>query len=192
MGKTTLLEDIDGSRNILVKYCRDAKAYGNYYVSQVGHDMRYFAGAQVQQSYGLGNRFNSIAKSVFPLLKKGAKPLESNCCKMVSSLLQINCVVETPNNGHQLSKYSRFESRTSGQTESRQAKDSPEKSTKEETPETLKHFYVNHGNVSTPQFSRIHHFSTSFVFCAPKSNQFGGWKFYRTSSCIYVDLYRSY
>ena len=56
-----------------VKYCCDAKAYVNYYLSQVGHGMPYFAGARVQQGYGLGNLFSSIAKSVFPLVKKGAK-----------------------------------------------------------------------------------------------------------------------
>ena len=59
-----------------VKYCCDAKAYENYYLSQVGHGMPYFAGARVQQGYGLGNLFSSIAKSVLPLVKKGAKTLE--------------------------------------------------------------------------------------------------------------------
>ena len=66
---------IDGSRNIRVKYCCDAKAYENYYLSQVGHGMPYFAGARVQQGYGLGNLFSSIAKSVLPLVKKGSKTL---------------------------------------------------------------------------------------------------------------------
>ena len=58
-----------------VKYCCDAKAYENYYLSQAGHGMPYFAGARVQQSYGLGNLFSSTAKSVLPLVKKGAKTL---------------------------------------------------------------------------------------------------------------------
>ena len=58
-----------------VKYCCDAKAYENYYLSQVGLGMTYFAGARVQQDYGLGNLFSSIAKSVLPLVKKGAKTL---------------------------------------------------------------------------------------------------------------------
>ena len=58
-----------------VKYCCDAKAYENYYLSQVGHGMSYFAGARVQQGYGLGNLFSSIAKSVLHLVKKGAKTL---------------------------------------------------------------------------------------------------------------------
>ena len=58
-----------------VKYCCDAKAYENYYLSQVGHGIPYFAGARVQQGYGLGNLFNSIAKRVFSLVKKGAKTL---------------------------------------------------------------------------------------------------------------------
>ena len=57
-----------------VKYCCDAKAYENYYLSQVGL-LPYFAGARVQQGYGLGNLFSSIAKSVLPLVKKGAKTL---------------------------------------------------------------------------------------------------------------------
>ena len=58
-----------------VKYCCDAKAYGNYCLSQVDYGMPYFAGARVQQGYGLGNLFSSIAKSVLPLVKKGAKTL---------------------------------------------------------------------------------------------------------------------
>ena len=58
-----------------VKYCCDAKAYENYYLSQVGHGMPYFAGARVQQVYGLGNLFSSIAKSVVPLVKNDAKTL---------------------------------------------------------------------------------------------------------------------
>ena len=37
--------------------------------------MPYFVGARVQQGYGLGNLFSSIAKSVLPLVKKGAKTL---------------------------------------------------------------------------------------------------------------------
>ena len=37
--------------------------------------MPYCAGARVQQRYGLGNLFSSIAKSVLPLVKKGAKTL---------------------------------------------------------------------------------------------------------------------
>ena len=38
-----------------VKYCCDAKASENYNLSQVSHGMPYFAGARVQQGYGLGN-----------------------------------------------------------------------------------------------------------------------------------------
>ena len=41
----------------------------------LNHGMPYFAGARVQQRYGLGNLFSSIAKSVLPLIKKGAKTL---------------------------------------------------------------------------------------------------------------------
>ena len=58
-----------------LKYCCDAKAYEYYYLPQVGHGMPYFVGARVQQGYGLGNLFSSIAKSVLPLVKKGAKTL---------------------------------------------------------------------------------------------------------------------
>ena len=56
-----------------VKYCYDAKAFENYYLSQVGHEIPYFSGARIQQGYGLGNLFSSIAKSVLPLVKSGAK-----------------------------------------------------------------------------------------------------------------------
>ena len=69
----------------------------NYYLSQVGHGMPYFAGARVQQGYGLGNLFSSIAKSVLPLVKKGAKTSENKFCKAVSSLLPTSCRVKTSN-----------------------------------------------------------------------------------------------
>ena len=80
-----------------VKYCYDAKAYESYYLSQVGDGMPYFAGARVQQGYGLGNLFSSIAKSVLPLIKKGAKPWENKFYKTVSSLLPMSYTVKTPN-----------------------------------------------------------------------------------------------
>ena len=73
--KNLLLQDINGSRNMRVKYYCDVKAYKNCCLSEVGHGMPYFAGARVQQGYPLGNLFSSIAKSVFPLVKKGAKTL---------------------------------------------------------------------------------------------------------------------
>ena len=69
-GKTLFLQEIVGSRNMRVKYCCDTKAYENYYLSQVGHGMPYFAGARVQQGYGLGNLFSSIVQSVLSLVKK--------------------------------------------------------------------------------------------------------------------------
>ena len=55
------------------KYRCDAKAYENYYLSQVGHGMPYFSGARKQQGHGLGNLFSSITKNVLPLDKNGAK-----------------------------------------------------------------------------------------------------------------------
>ena len=58
-----------------VKYCCDAKVYEKYYLSQVGHGMPYFSGARIQQGYGLGNFFSSIAKSVLPLVKSRAKAI---------------------------------------------------------------------------------------------------------------------
>ena len=74
--KTLLLQEIVGSKNMRVKYCCNTKVYKNYYLSQVGHGMPYFSGERVQQGYGLGNLLSSIAKSVLPLVKKGAKTLE--------------------------------------------------------------------------------------------------------------------
>ena len=50
MGKTTLLQEINGSRNMRVNYCCDAIAYENYYLYQVGYGIPYFAGARVQQA----------------------------------------------------------------------------------------------------------------------------------------------
>ena len=53
-----------------VKYCYDAEAYENYYLSQVGHGMPYFVGARAQLGYGLGNLFSSIPKGAFFLWSK--------------------------------------------------------------------------------------------------------------------------
>ena len=64
-----------------VKYCCDAKAYENYYLSQVGHGMPYFSGARVQQGYGLGNMFNSIDKSVFFDQKRCQNPQKTSFAK---------------------------------------------------------------------------------------------------------------
>ena len=55
------------------KYCCDSQAYQNYYLNQVGHG--YFNDARYQQGYGLGNIFNSIAKTVLPLVKSGSKAI---------------------------------------------------------------------------------------------------------------------
>ena len=84
-----LLLEINGSRNMRVKYmyCCDAKAYENYYLSQVGHGMPYFVGARVQQGYGLGNLFSSIAKSVLPLVKKGAEQVLQSGVEFASDVL---------------------------------------------------------------------------------------------------------
>ena len=92
-----LLLEINGSRNMRVKYCCDAKAYENYYLSQVGHGMPYFVGARVQQGYGLGNLFSSIAKSVLPLVKKGAKTLGKQVLQSGVDLLPMSYTVKTPN-----------------------------------------------------------------------------------------------
>ena len=82
-----------------VKYCCDAKAYENYYLSQVCHGIPYFSGARVQQGYGLGNLFSSIAKSVLPLVKKGAKTLGKQVLKsgvdFASDVLQGKNVKQT-------------------------------------------------------------------------------------------------
>ena len=69
------------------KYCCDAKAYENYYLSQVGHGMPYFSGARIQQGYGLGNLFSSIAKSVLPLVKSGAKAVLQSGVDFASDVL---------------------------------------------------------------------------------------------------------
>ena len=54
-------------------YCCDSKAYERYYLTQVGNGGPYFSGAPFQRGYGLGSIFGSIAKSIMPLIKSGAK-----------------------------------------------------------------------------------------------------------------------
>ena len=98
--------------------------------------MPYFAGARLQQGYGLGNLFRSIAKSVLPLVKKGAKTLGKQVLQsdvdFASDVLQgrqTSC--------HRPSQSSRYESLASSPTK---AKGGTEKSTKEETQETSRYF----------------------------------------------------
>ena len=64
-----------------VAYCCDGRAYEKYYLSQVGHGMPYFSGASYQRGYGLGSIFNSIAKTVLPLIKSGAKAVGKEALK---------------------------------------------------------------------------------------------------------------
>ena len=153
------------------KYCCDAKAYENYYLSQVGHGMPYFLVARVQQGYGLGNLFSSIAKSVLPLVKKGAKTLGK---QVLQSGVEFASDVL---HGKNVKQAAIDQARAAGsnllqvaQHKNKKTKSSTEKSTKEKTQETSRHFLVNHGDVSTPQFGRIHHLSTGFVFGATKPN----------------------
>ena len=58
-----------------VKYCCDSKAYQSYYLNQIGHGGPYFSGAPFQNGYGLGGIFSSLAKSIMPLIKSGAKAI---------------------------------------------------------------------------------------------------------------------
>ena len=56
------------------KYCYyDSKAYQSYYLNQVRNGVSYFSGAPFQSGYGLGSLLTSLAKSVMPLIKSGAK-----------------------------------------------------------------------------------------------------------------------
>ena len=98
MGKTTLLQDIDGSKNMHDKYCCDTKPCKKllFISSRTWHAL--FCWVRVPQGYValvpskmfsfiaknvfplvkkevLGNLFSSIAKNVFPLVKKEAKTL---------------------------------------------------------------------------------------------------------------------
>ena len=56
-----------------VKYCCDSKAYQSYYPNQIGHGGPYFSSAHFQNGYSLGEIFSSLAKSIMPLIKSGAK-----------------------------------------------------------------------------------------------------------------------
>ena len=58
-----------------VKYCCDSTAYQSYYLNQIGHDGPYFSGAPFKNGYGLGGIFSSLAKSIMPLIKSGAKAI---------------------------------------------------------------------------------------------------------------------
>ena len=62
-------------------YCCDSKAYERYYLTQVGNGGPYFSGAPFQRGYGLGSIFGSIAKSIMPLIKSGAKAIGKQALK---------------------------------------------------------------------------------------------------------------
>ena len=62
-------------------YCCDSKAYERYYLTQVGNSSPYFNGAPFQRGYGLGSIFGSIAKSIMPLIKSGAKVIRKQALK---------------------------------------------------------------------------------------------------------------
>ena len=126
------------------KYSCDAKAYENYYLSQVGHGMPYFSGARIQQGYGLGNLFSSIAKSVLPLVKSGAKAVGK---QVLQSGVDFASDVLNGKNAKQaaIDRAKSAEFLTSSQTKSE-----TKKSTKEKALETPRHLRLNHGDVSTP------------------------------------------
>ena len=63
------------------KYCCDSKAYQSYYLNQVGNGGLYFSGAPFQRGYGLGSIFTSLAKSIMPLVKSGAKAIGKQALK---------------------------------------------------------------------------------------------------------------
>ena len=130
--------------------------------------MPYFVGARVQQGYGLGNLFSSIAKSVLPLVKKGAKILEK---QVLQSGVEFASDVLHGKNAKQAASIKQellVAISYSGPTKNRKAKSSTKKSTEEETQEIPRHFLVNHGDVSTSQFGRIHH-SQLNLFSVPPS-----------------------
>ena len=129
-----------------VKYCCYAKAYENYYLSQVGHGMPYFSGARIQQGYGLDNLFNSIAKSVLPLVKSGAKAVGK---QVLQSGVDFASDVLNGKNAKQAA-IDRAKSAGSNLFTSSQTKSETKKSTKEKAQETSRHFRLNHGDVSTP------------------------------------------
>lgn len=56
-------------------YSCDGKLYEDYYSKQAGSGLPVYSGARVQRGYGLGSILGSLARSVMPLLKTGAKTL---------------------------------------------------------------------------------------------------------------------
>ena len=66
---------------MLVKYCCDSKAYQSYYLNQIGNGGPYFSGAPFQNGCGLGGIFSSLAKSIMPLIKSGAKAIGKQALK---------------------------------------------------------------------------------------------------------------
>ena len=110
--------------------------------------MPYFAGARVQQGYGLGNLFSSIAKSALPLVKKGAKTLGKQVLQ--SGVDFASDILQSKNIKQAAIDQAKAAGMNLLQAPQTKAKGGTGISTKEETQETLRHFYMNHDNVSTP------------------------------------------
>ena len=55
--------------------------YNEYYARQAGSALPYFAGAQYQQSHGLGSLFGDLLRSAMPLIKRGAVALGKGALK---------------------------------------------------------------------------------------------------------------
>ena len=108
--------------------------------------MPYFSGARIQPGYGLGNLFSSIAKSVLPLVKSGAKAVGK---QVLQSGVDFASDVLNGKNAKQAA-IDRAKSAGSNLLRSSQTKSESKKSTKEKAQEASRHFRLNHGDVSTP------------------------------------------
>ena len=53
-------------------YGGDADAYEDYYINQPGYELPVFYGQRTQRGHGIGNIFEGLFRTVFPLIKKFA------------------------------------------------------------------------------------------------------------------------
>ena len=58
-----------------VTFRPEQRGYDDYYCKQAGYGLPVFVGGRHQRGRGLGSIFGGIARSLFPLLKSGAKTL---------------------------------------------------------------------------------------------------------------------
>ncbi|GFV01910.1 uncharacterized protein F54H12.2 [Trichonephila clavipes] len=66
---------------MLVPYNCCTKQFEDYYISQTGNGLPYYAGQSFQKGYGIGGWFKRLFRTALPFLKSGAKSVGKEVLK---------------------------------------------------------------------------------------------------------------